>query len=47
MKSILITGANGYIASNIAENLKNDYNLTLTTRQNLEVTNAEQVDNFF
>ena len=47
MKKILITGANGYIASNIASCLSDDYDLTLTTRQNLEVTNAEEVDNFF
>ena len=47
MKKILITGANGYIASNIASNLSDDYDLTLTTRQSLEVTNAEEVDNFF
>lgn len=47
MKKILITGANGYIASNIASCLSGDYDLTLTTRQNLEVTNAEEVDNFF
>jgi len=47
MKSILITGANGYIASNIASALGNKYDVTLTTRQNLEVTNPEQVDNFF
>lgn len=47
MKKILITGANGYIASNIASYLSNDYDFTLTTRQNLEVTNADEVDNFF
>lgn len=44
--NILITGSNGFIARNLAKNLKN-YNLTLTNRANLDLLNAEEVKNFF
>ena len=46
MKSILITGSNGYIARNIASRLKN-CEVTLTNRTNLNPINTEEVDNFF
>jgi nucleoside-diphosphate-sugar epimerase len=46
MKSILITGSNGFIARNIAERLK-DCDVTLTNRSNLNPLNSEEVDSFF
>jgi nucleoside-diphosphate-sugar epimerase len=46
MKSILITGSNGYIARNIQKYLQ-DYKLFLTDRSNLNLLNSNDVDNFF
>jgi nucleoside-diphosphate-sugar epimerase len=46
MKSILITGCNGYIARNIKNYLK-DYKLFLTDRSSLNLLNSYDVDNFF
>jgi nucleoside-diphosphate-sugar epimerase len=46
MKSILITGSNGYIARNINSSLKN-CNVTLTNRDNLNLLCSSEVDNFF
>ena len=46
MKSILITGSNGYIARNIAKRLQG-YEVTLTNRTNLNPLNESDVDNFF
>jgi len=44
--NILITGSNGFVARNLAKNLK-DYNLTLTNRSNLNLLNSEEVKHFF
>jgi GDP-L-fucose synthase len=46
MKSILITGSNGFIARNIASRLFG-YNVTLTNRTNLNLLNSDEVDTFF
>lgn len=46
MKSILITGSNGFIAKNIASKLSN-HDVTLTNRTNLNPLNADEVDSFF
>jgi GDP-L-fucose synthase len=46
MKSILITGAKGYIARNIASKLDN-CNVTLTDRTTLNPLNSDDVDAFF
>ncbi len=46
MKSILITGSNGYIARNIAARLT-DYHVTLTDRTNLNPLHSDEVDKFF
>ena len=46
MKSILITGSNGYIARNIAKRLQG-YEVTLTNRTNLNPLNESDVDIFF
>ena len=46
MKSILITGSNGYIARNIAKRLQG-CEVTLTNRTNLNSLNESDVDNFF
>ena len=46
MKSILITGSNGYIARNIAKRLRG-CEVILTNRTNLNPLNESDVDNFF
>jgi len=46
VKSILITGAKGYIARNIASRLY-DCNVTLTDRTTLNPLNSDSVDSFF
>lgn len=46
MKSILITGSNGYIARNINLKLKN-CNVTLSNRSSLNLLCSSEVDNFF
>ncbi|MEM0465167.1 MAG: NAD(P)-dependent oxidoreductase [Candidatus Pacearchaeota archaeon] len=40
---ILITGGNGFIAKNLFEQLKDDYNLTVTTRNELDLTDSQKV----
>ena len=46
MKKILITGGNGYVARNIANNLS-DYDLTLANRSTLNLLDAKSVKKFF
>ena len=46
MKSVLITGSNGFIARNIAKRLR-DCDVTLTNRTNLNPLNSDDVDSFF
>ena len=43
---ILITGIDGYIGKSLCYNL-NDYNITGINRKICDLTNSEQVDNFF
>jgi dTDP-4-dehydrorhamnose reductase len=44
---ILITGANGYIGKTLNNTFKNKYDITLLTRQIVDLTNSTDVDNFF
>ena len=44
--NILVTGSNGFVARNLATNLK-EYNLTLTNRSNLNLLDAKEVKEFF
>lgn len=46
MKTILITGGNSFLAKEFI-NFFTDYNLIVTDRNTLDVTNKQQVDNFF
>ena len=43
---ILITGTNGYVGKSLCNNLK-EYNLTCINRKICDLTNSEQVNNFF
>jgi nucleoside-diphosphate-sugar epimerase len=43
---ILVTGSNGFLAKNIITKLKN-YNFITVSRNELDLTNKIQVDNFF
>lgn len=47
MKSILITGGNGYIAKSLFNNLSDDYEVTSISRSNFDLTNRSEVNNFF
>jgi UDP-glucose 4-epimerase len=44
---VLITGANGYIGKSLTNALKNEYDITTLTRQNTDLTDAEQVKEYF
>ena len=44
---ILITGGNGYIAKNIKLLLHGHYDIDVITRQHLDLTNKQQVDEYF
>jgi dTDP-4-dehydrorhamnose reductase len=44
---ILITGANGYIGKSLYKSLKDKYSITLTSRKELDVTNLDQVKEYF
>lgn len=46
MKKILITGSNGYIARNLFVSL-NNCDITLTNRQNLNLLNSQEVNDYF
>lgn len=46
MKTILITGGNSFLAKEFIK-LFTDYNLIITDRNTLDITNKHQVDNFF
>ena len=45
--NILITGGNGFIATNIYKTIEKDHNVYLTNRQTLDVLDRDQVDKFF
>jgi UDP-glucose 4-epimerase len=47
MKSILITGGDGFIAGNIYKKIKKNHNIFLTNRETLDVLDSEKVDRFF
>lgn len=44
---ILITGANGYIGKSLTNALKKEYDITPLTRQTVDLTNSEQVKEYF
>lgn len=44
---VLITGANGFIGRNLATALESEYDVFRLTRQVVDLTNRESVDNFF
>lgn len=44
--NVLITGANGFVARNLSKNLS-DYNITLSTREDLDLLDHKKVKNFF
>ncbi len=46
-KTILITGANGYIGKNLCEQLPQNYNLLTPSRKEFDLLNQRQVNNFF
>lgn len=45
--NILITGANGYVGSNLYRYLNNKYQITTITRQDFDLINREQTKNWF
>jgi nucleoside-diphosphate-sugar epimerase len=47
MKSILITGGNGFVARNIYNFLKHLHNVTLVTRQNFDLSVSSEVNAYF
>ena len=44
---ILITGANGYIGKTLNNAFKDKYDITLLTRQTVDLYNFDQVKEFF
>lgn len=47
MGRILITGGNGYIAKSLYNTLKDEYEITLITREDFDLTSFEDTQNFF
>lgn len=47
MKTILITGGNGYIAQSIYKSLKDKYSITLLSRLEVDLRNSHEVNNWF
>jgi hypothetical protein len=47
MKKILITGGNGYIARSLYNALKEDYEISLITRKDFDLTSFEATNKFF
>jgi len=50
MKKILVIGSNGQLGNcikKIAENFENKYEFIFTDSQNLDITNSDQIQNFF
>lgn len=47
MKSVLITGGNGYIAKSICDQLKTKHHITTVTRNNFDLTNYDQTCEWF
>ena len=46
MKTVLITGGGGYIGKTLHDNLKDDYEVTLLTRADLDVSNFISLNRF-
>ncbi len=46
MKKVLITGASGFIGKNLAEQLKNDYELHTPTSKQLDLTEQKAVESY-
>lgn len=46
-QSILVTGANGYIAKSIVDKFKSTYNITTITRDNFDLTNYNKLKEWF
>ena len=46
-KKLLITGGNGYIAKSCISHFKSKYEIDVVSRQNFNLTNTEEVVNFF
>ena len=46
-KTILITGANGFIGSNLKEYFQREYNILSPRSLELDCTNSEQIKNYF
>lgn len=44
---ILVTGANGYIGRSIVQNLKEEYDITSITRQDVDLSDVKQVLEYF
>ena len=44
---ILITGANGYIGKSLTNALKDEHEITPLTRQTVDLTNSDQVKEYF
>ena len=44
---LLVTGANGYIGKSIANNLKDNYSVDTLTRQDLNLTDSNEVKEYF
>jgi UDP-glucose 4-epimerase len=47
MKKILITGGNGYIARSLYNSLKNDYEISIITRKDFDLTSFEDTNKYF
>lgn len=47
MKNILITGGNGFVASNIYEKIIKKHNVFLTNRRTLDILDSKKVNDFF
>jgi GDP-L-fucose synthase len=47
MKSILVTGSNGYIASSFIKRFSKKYQITSINRSNFDLTNTKETNEFF
>ena len=47
MKRMLITGGTGFLGSRVAEYFKNTYELSVPTRQEMDITDAAAVERTF
>ena len=47
MMKILITGGNGYVAKSLFNSLSKEFDVTVVTRNNFDLTNSHQTNKFF